>query len=138
MIENTKQGIVLFDGVCNFCNGTVQFIIARDKGNKFLFASLQSDAAKSLLKKHQLEDMQKDLDTIIYIQEEQVYFRSDAILEIARHLNGIYKALYYLKVLPKFFRDGCYRLFSRHRYLLFGKKESCMLSSVEVRKKFIL
>lgn len=125
---------VLFDGVCNFCNGWVKFIVKRDPKQYFRFASLQSDVAAALLKERQME---VSLNTIVLLEGDQHYTESTAILRICKHLTGFWKLLYLLRFIPKPIRDGCYRLFAKNRYRFFGKQESCLLPTPELRKRFL-
>ncbi len=123
--------VILFDGVCNLCNSTVSFIIERDKENKFVFAPLQSDYAKRLK-----SEFVNDLSTIILVDNETEYVRSTAVLRILKELNG-YRWLKIFLIIPIPIRDFFYRLISSKRYMLFGKRKSCMLPSKDLLKKFI-
>ena len=128
------KAIILFDGVCNLCNSTVQFIIKRDVNNNFKFASLQSDFGQSFLKSKNIDT--KNLATIIVIEEDNFYQESTAILRIVEKLKGFHWVKFLL-IVPKFIRDFVYKVVSKNRYLLFGKQESCMLPSKNLKKKFI-
>lgn len=134
---NTRgnKGIILFDGVCNLCSGAVLFIIKRDRHAKFLFASLQSPFGQQQLKKIGLE--REAIQTIILMRGADVFYRSDAALEIARGLNGIWPSLYILKIIPAFLRDALYNYISRNRYKFFGKKDTCMIPTPELQSRFI-
>ncbi|EOR21765.1 thiol-disulfide oxidoreductase DCC [Niallia nealsonii AAU1] len=125
--------IVLFDGVCNLCNKSVQFIIKRDPHNQFFFASLQSEMGKSLLEKHHLSEV----DSVVLIKDDMYYIESDAALEICRHLSSGWKLLAILKGIPSFIRDPLYRFVARNRYRWFGKQDSCMLPTEEMEKRFL-
>lgn len=129
--------IILFDGVCNLCNGFVQFVIKRDKKNTFKFASLQSERAKQLL--HDYNFSENKLDSIVLIDAvaHKAWTESSAALRIARELGGIYGILYAFIILPRFFRDGLYRLVSRNRYRWFGRKKECMLPGPDTKDRFI-
>ena len=124
---------VLFDGVCNLCSKSVQFIIKRDPHNQFLFASLQSEMGKSLLEKHHLSEV----DSVVLIKEDMYYMESDAALEICRHLSSGWKLLAILKVIPSSIRDPLYQFVARNRYRWFGKQDSCMLPTEEMKKRFL-
>ena len=131
---------MLYDGVCGLCNRLVQFILKRDRNHRFLFASLQSELAETLLKRHG-EDAH-DLDTFYVVIDhdkpgERVLMRSDAILHVVRTLGGIWSMASVGSVLPKVIRDAMYGLVARNRYRVFGKHESCMLPSPEHRAKFL-
>jgi predicted DCC family thiol-disulfide oxidoreductase YuxK len=127
--------VVFFDGVCNLCNQSVDFIIKRDTGNNFLFASLQSEAARSLLKNKSI-DLQS-IRTIILLKDGKTFYRSDAILEIVRQLSAPWPLLYVFKIVPRFIRDGMYNLVSKHRYNWFGKQDTCRVPSKEERARFL-
>jgi len=131
-----KQNIIIFDGVCNFCNKSVNFIIKRDTNFHFLFTPNQSTQAEELLKKYGLSDI--SLSTIILIKNDKYYVKSDAILEIIKELSGYWYLFGIFKVLPKSFRDFIYNFISKNRYKLFGKKEFCMMPSKEIKERFIL
>ena len=132
---NTMKQVILFDGVCNFCNSAVQFIIKRDKKNRYLFAALQSEEGRKLLTAHHLPS--DKVSTIILISGEKVYDRSTAALKIARHLSGWWPLLYPLIILPAFMRDIPYNIIARNRYKWFGKKEICVIPTPELRARFL-
>ena len=128
-----KHNIVLFDGVCNFCEASVNFIIKHDSQKQFHFMAQSSEEAQYFLEEHKLEE----LDSIILFSNAKIYAHSDAALEIAKALDGWYRNLYLFRFIPKFFRDWVYRLVAKYRYRIFGKKESCMMPSDEVRERFL-
>lgn len=127
--------IILFDGVCNLCNSSINFIIKHNHKKQFLFASLQSDVAKEIL----LQFSQKKiaLDSIVFIENNIIYDKSTAILRISRYLNGGYKLLYGIIIIPKFIRDGLYNQIAKNRYNWFGKKKNCMIPAPEVKSRFL-
>lgn len=132
--ENKK--IVLFDGVCNLCNGAVTFIIKHDKKDVFRFASLQSELGKKLIKERGMDPDQ--LESIILIEPGKAYYKkSTAALEIAKDLSGGYSLLKNFLFLPQGFRDVVYDFISNNRYKWFGKKESCMIPTPELKAKFL-
>ena len=126
--------IILFDGDCNFCDQSVQFIIKRDPQGLFKFASLQSEIGKKLLNKY---NTPSDLDSFVLIEGNHCYFKSSAALRICKNLKGVWKLLYVLLVVPKPLRDFFYGIIAENRYKWFGIKESCMLPSPEERKRFL-
>jgi len=126
--------IILFDGVCNLCNSTVQFIIKRDINNEFKFASLQSDFGQSFLEEKNMNT--EILSTIILIEGDEFYTESSAVLRIVKRLKGYYWTKFFL-IVPKFIRNFVYKLVSKYRYLLFGEQVSCMIPSKELKEKFI-
>lgn len=123
--------IVLFDGVCNLCNGAVQFIIARDKHQGFRFASLQSAFGQ------QYQEQVGEVDSILLVEEGRVYQKSTAALRIARRLKGLWPMLYIFIIIPPFLRDFIYDIIARNRYRWFGKKESCWLPTPDLKARFI-
>jgi predicted DCC family thiol-disulfide oxidoreductase YuxK len=130
------MNIVLFDGLCNFCNTTVLKIIKYDKRNQLKFSSLQSEFGKKMLKLHNMEE--DDLSTIVFIKNDQeVYKETTAVIEIIKLLEGKPKILLIFRIMPQKIRDYFYRVFSRNRYKLFGKKDSCIMPPLEIRNKFI-
>jgi len=126
--------IIFFDGVCNLCNNSVQFIIKRDKKNKFKFASLQSSFAKNNLSKH--IDVDK-LESIVLLNEDKLYSKSTAALLIARELSGMWPMFYVFIIIPSFIRDWFYNVIAKNRYRIFGKKDSCMIPSPAFKEKFL-
>ncbi len=129
------QRIILFDGVCNFCNRTVRVIIKYDKTDKFHFAQLQSDFAKALLLKQGLD--QKELSSVILIDGDQVYTKSDAVIRIAQQLRGWPTIFSYSKWLPKAIRNFFYDFIARYRYRLFGKQDNCIMPDKKMQDKFL-
>ncbi|MCG9972331.1 thiol-disulfide oxidoreductase DCC family protein [Christiangramia crocea] len=132
--ENKK--IVLFDGVCNLCNGAVQFIIKHDKKDVFRFASLQSESGRKLVEERGLDP--DEIDSIMLIEPGVAYYRkSTAALEISRDLSGGYSLLKNFLGLPEGFRDLIYDLIAKNRYKWFGKKDECMIPTPELKSKFL-
>ena len=134
-IDTQAELLVLFDGVCNLCNGAVQFIIKRDPAAKIRFASLQSDFASSLLKKFGV--VPGSLYSIIVIENNTMLERSDAILAIASHLKGFWRGFRIFRIVPRFIRDGIYDLVATYRYRVFGRQDSCMIPTPELKARFI-
>ena len=134
-IDTGGKIVVLFDGVCNLCNGTVQFIIKRDKSSKFLFASLQSDFGQSQLLKLGLDPTQ--LHSIVVLENGKFYERSDAALKIASGLSQPWSTLGLFRILPRFLRDFAYDVVAKNRYKIFGKQETCMIPTPEMKAKFL-
>jgi len=135
MINFKNKSIILFDGVCNLCNNSIQFIIKRDKKQRFLYASLQSDAAQSILLQFQLKNT--DFDSIILIKDGRVYQKSTAILKITKHLSGGWKLNYGFVIIPKFIRDFIYNIVAKNRYKWFGKRDVCMVPTEELQMRFL-
>jgi predicted DCC family thiol-disulfide oxidoreductase YuxK len=128
------SSIVLFDGVCNFCNGAVNFIIKHDGKKRFKFAPLQSEVGQRLRATYAIGD---DIDSIVLIEDEKAYLHSTAGLRIARGLGGILSLGYAAIVVPAFIRDFLYREFAKRRYRLFGRQDACMMPTPDVRDRFL-
>lgn len=136
MLDKTNDtAIILFDGVCNLCNSSVQFIINRDKKNIFRFASIQSEVGTNLLKLYNFD--LSITDSIILIENGKAYSRSTAALRISKRLSGLYCLLYVFIIVPPFIRNAIYDLVAKNRYKWFGKKKECMVPTEEMRSKFI-
>jgi predicted DCC family thiol-disulfide oxidoreductase YuxK len=145
--------VILFDGVCNLCNGVVRFIIKRDKKNVFKFASLQSAYGEEFLKNHILPQIlqrtriksvrsaksagEKYLETIVLVDGENIYTQSDAVIAILKSLGGVWKLAAVFKIIPKPVRNGVYRFIAKYRYNVFGKRGTCMVPTEEMKGKFI-
>ena len=127
--------VILFDGVCNLCNGFVQFVIKRDKKNIFRYASLQSDFGQQFLQKNKLNAV--EFKSIILIVDNNYFSQSTAALKIFKELNGGWKLLYGFIIVPKFIRDAVYYFIAKNRYKWFGKMESCMVPTKELAEKFL-
>ncbi len=125
--------VILFDGVCNFCNSTINYVLDHD-GGRHQFASLQSAFGQQLLLKHHRSP--NDFDTVLLYEEGRLYEKSDAVLRIARHVKG-WQWLWFFRFLPLFIRNGIYQVMARNRYSWFGKRESCRLPSPEERCRFV-
>lgn len=131
----TEKNIILFDGVCNLCVSSVQFIIKRDPVGIFYFASLQSDVGVRL--SENFGALIEKTDSIILIKGDKCYIESDAALKIASKLKGGWKLLYIFIIIPKPLRDAVYRYVARNRYKWFGKKDACMIPTPDLEKRFI-
>ncbi|MCL1043735.1 thiol-disulfide oxidoreductase DCC family protein [Shewanella electrodiphila] len=129
------QHIIIFDGVCNLCNGAVNFIIKRDHKDVFAFTPMQSETARALMTEYQLENI--GFDSFILIKDGKYLLRSDAALEITKDLSGLWFLCRVFKVLPTGFQDYFYRVLAHNRYRIFGKKETCMLPTPELKSKFL-
>lgn len=129
------KSIILFDGVCNFCNKTVNIIIKHDRTDKFRFAPLQSVYSQDMLFKFGLS--QQALSSVILIEEGQLFTKSDAVIKIAHQLSGWPQLFFYTKWIPKVIRNFFYDVLAKYRYRLFGKKTSCMVPSKKMQDKFL-
>jgi predicted DCC family thiol-disulfide oxidoreductase YuxK len=131
----SDKGIILFDGVCNYCNTMVNFALKRDKKDFLLFTPLQSDAGLALREKY---GVAPSVDSFIYIEKEKAYLYSTAALKVSKHLSGAWPLLAAFFIVPPFIRDGVYKWVARNRYKWFGKKDACMIPTPAVRAKFLL
>ncbi len=133
MIDN-KQ-IILFDGVCNLCNKLVKFIIKKDKHAKFRFASIQSTAGQKLLRQHNLP--LDDLESFVLIIDNIYFLKSSAGLHILKELGSIWKLFYIFIIIPIVLRDFVYDRIANSRYKIFGKQDSCMVPTAELKDRFL-
>ena len=131
----TDKSILLFDGVCNLCNGFVQFVIKRDPQAIFRFAALQSEAGQTLLQKANMPT--KELSTVVLYENGKFYTHSDVPLRVVRKFGGAWPLLYGFVIIPKFIRDGIYNWIARNRYRWFGKRESCMIPTPDLKARFL-
>lgn len=127
--------MVLFDGVCNLCNGFVQFIIKRDPKARFRFGALQSEEARDMLQGTDVRP--EDLSTVIYVRNGRVLTRSSAALHVLKDLGGAWAIAYGFIIVPPFIRDAVYHWVARNRYKWFGQRESCMIPTPELRSRFL-
>lgn len=135
--------VVLFDGVCNFCNASVAFVLDHEREDRLLFAPLQSDAARTLIAEICGEAAARELapegepSSMIFIEDGKLYERSSAALRIARHLRAPWRWLRVLTIVPRPIRDFFYRVLARNRYRWFGKREECRVPTPELRARFL-
>ena len=130
------EQIVLFDGVCNLCNSSVNFIVDRDPKVRFKFAALQSEKGQELLSQI-LRANESSFDSIVLISNNSVYIKSSAALRIARHLNGLWPILYSFMIIPKPLRDFVYDFIAKNRYKWFGKSDVCRIPTPDLQSRFI-
>ncbi|GAB3807259.1 thiol-disulfide oxidoreductase DCC family protein [Virgibacillus kimchii] len=126
--------IILFDGVCNFCNKSIQFIIKRESCDNLRFASLQGKVGQSILKKHNIP---LDVNSFVLIKDNKAYLRSDAALRICKYLKQPWKLMTFFLIIPKPIRNAVYSLIANNRYKFFGKSESCKIPSPEIHDRFL-
>ena len=134
-MDPLSQKIILFDGVCNLCSATVQFVLKRDHKSQFLFGSLQSDAGRKLLSRAGLPVDQ--FHSFVLFEKDKVYTRSSAVLRVARHLGGGWSLFYVFMLVPRFLRDAIYNWIARNRYRWFGKKNECWIPRPEWKARFL-
>jgi len=131
-----ENPIILFDGVCNFCNGAINFVLKQDKKGIFRFAPLQSETGQSLLNRYNLST--KEFDSFVLIDNGKVYKKSAASLQVMNKLPWYWKELQLLKIIPTAFRDAIYDFIAKNRYKWFGKKDQCMIPTPEIRNRFLV
>lgn len=131
----TPGPILLFDGVCNLCNGLVRFIVKRDQRGKIRFAPLQSTDGHSLRKKFNQDS--DDIDTIFYINGSKYFIKSVAVLHILKDIGRGWQLFYVFIIIPKFIRDFVYDLIARTRYRIFGKTDTCMVPDEDINERFL-
>ncbi|MFK5878541.1 MAG: DCC1-like thiol-disulfide oxidoreductase family protein [Flavobacteriaceae bacterium] len=129
------QPLLFFDGVCNLCNSSVKTIVKKDHHQKFKYASIQSDAAKEILL--QFDDYNSEIDSIILLNQNQLFYKSSAILRVCKILGSWYNFLLIFWIIPKPIRNWMYDFVAKNRYRWFGKRESCMLPSEELKERFL-
>ena len=134
-INYGDSSVVIFDGACNLCNGVVNFIIKRDPQAMFLFTLGQSEAAGQLASHYNIDESFDE--TFVLVRQNQCYYRSDAVLEIASQLTGGWRFLRVLKLIPSGLRDWLYGLVAGHRYGWFGRRDVCMTPTDEVAQRFV-
>jgi predicted DCC family thiol-disulfide oxidoreductase YuxK len=130
-----EHDVILFDGVCNLCNGWVRFVIRRDRGHHYRFAPLQSSVARRILAAAGVDP--EALDSVVLVEGGRAYTRSDAALRILRRLGRGWPALALLRVVPRFVRDIVYDWIAAHRYRWFGRQAVCMVPTPELRARFL-
>lgn len=134
-MDTSEHPVLLFDGVCNFCNASVQWVLQHDRQGVFHFASLQSEAGRALLKKHDLDP--QHFDSVVVVDGPRCLLRSDAAFEILRRIGGPWRALTVLQLLPRSLRDAVYDWIARNRYRWWGKREACMIPRPEWKERFL-
>jgi predicted DCC family thiol-disulfide oxidoreductase YuxK len=131
----TNFSIILFDGECNLCNSSVNFVIRHDKKNHFRFAALQSETGKELLRQFKITNFPNE--SFVLIENNKTFTRSTAVLRVTKHLNKLYPLLYVFIIIPSPIRNFLYDLTARNRYRWFGKRDQCMIPTAELRSKFL-
>ena len=133
-IDEIKNPLILFDGVCNLCNSSINFVIDRDKDQRFRFASLQSDLGQAIIARYRGK---LDLDSVVLYQNGQILEKSDAALAIASKLSGLWPMLGIFRIIPGPLRDVVYDWIAKNRYKWFGKKDSCRIPTPELKSLFL-
>ena len=136
-MNTENKSVILFDGVCNLCNASVNFVLKNDTKKHFVFASLQSDVAKQLLLHHKLKKNDNILDSIVLINNDTVHKKSTAALLIAKKLRFPYSFLSVFLIIPPFIRDFIYDIIAKYRYSWFGKKPTCRIPTKAEKERFL-
>lgn len=132
----SQPAVILFDGVCNLCNGFVQFVIRHDARGHFRFTSLQSEAGQKLLAEHGIK-VTAIPETVVLVEQGRLHTHSTAVLHILRGLGGVWQLFYVGLLLPRVLRDALYRFVARHRYQWFGQQDACMLPTPDLAQRFL-
>ncbi|NVJ86264.1 MAG: DUF393 domain-containing protein [Algoriphagus sp.] len=132
---NESKSVIFFDGVCNLCNRSIDFILQRDKKNQFLVGALQDEFSKKVLSNYSVKP--DYLDSLVLLEKGKIFYRSTAALKIAKQLSGLWPLFYGFVVLPSWLRDPIYDWIGRNRYRWFGKKSTCRIPTPEERAKFL-
>lgn len=127
--------ILLFDGECNLCNGSVQFVIERDKKGKVKFCSIQSETGEKLMSKHNIPN--NYLASIILIENNKIYYKSTAALRLSKHMDSLWPSLFAFIIIPAFIRNWVYDFIAKNRYKWFGKTETCWIMTPELKDRFL-
>ena len=135
IIPKNKQ-LILFDGVCNLCNSSVLYVIKRDKENRFLFAPLQSETGKAIIKKYNIDTTKVD-SILLYSEDKGIKIKSSAALHIAKHLGFPQNLLSIFFIIPTPIRNWVYNYIAKNRYKWYGKKNACMIPTPELKAKFL-
>lgn len=135
MNAKPEYSIILFDGVCNLCNGVVQFILRHDKAGRFKFAALQSDTGQRILRQHGLPP--EGVNSFLLLENGRLFSRSTAALRLARRLGGFYSLAYLLMLVPQPLRDFVYKMVATNRYRFFGQRESCAIPTPDRKERFL-
>ncbi|HPH38168.1 MAG TPA: thiol-disulfide oxidoreductase DCC family protein [Sediminibacterium sp.] len=133
-ITSNTNPVILFDGVCNLCNSSVQFVIKHDPKKQFRFASIQGDYGQQVLKQFHLPP--DSLNSFILLEDNQIYTHSTGALKVAKQLSGAWPMLYAFIIIPPFIRNAVYQLIANNRYKWFGKKETCAIPSPDLKALF--
>lgn len=135
LMKLENNGIILFDGVCNLCNNSVDYVIRKDPDRYFRFASLQSESGAFFIQKYEIDT--RKIDSVLLVENEKIYYKSTAALKIAKKMKGPVKLLYGFIIVPPFIRNVVYDIIAKNRYRWFGKRETCRLPTNEERELFL-
>ncbi|MBH0161945.1 thiol-disulfide oxidoreductase DCC family protein [Fictibacillus sp. 26RED30] len=133
--DEVNGAVLLFDGVCNLCNGSVQFILKHEKSNELKFSAIQSQAGQKLLSHYNMDPAQ--MNSVILVKDGKIYTESDAVAATSLFLRFPYSLGQYLKIVPRPIRNAFYKKIANNRYRWFGQKESCMIPAPDLRNRFL-
>lgn len=137
MIDLPKhKKLILFDGVCNLCNTSIQYVIKHDKKDLFLFTALQSTVGKEIIKAYEIDQSKTD-SILLYSKENGVYSKSTAALKISKHLGFPINLMQVFYIVPSFIRNRVYNYIAKNRYKWYGKQEHCIMPTPEIKAKFL-
>jgi predicted DCC family thiol-disulfide oxidoreductase YuxK len=134
-VDNTLNKVLYFDGVCNLCNGAIQFTLKRNKKQDIYFASLQSEIGQVMMKKYGIDN--NNLSSLIFVENGIPYTESTGALKVTKYLNGLWPLMVAFLIVPKFIRDSVYKFIAKNRYKWFGKQEVCWLPTPELKNRFL-
>lgn len=134
-VDTTHKTILLFDGYCNMCNSSVQFVLRHEKNSHLLFTSLQSEAGTELLKQYNIDPSKTD--SFVLIENNKAYIKSSAALRTTKYLKGLYPILFGFIIVPPFIRNFVYDFIAKNRYKWYGKLDSCMMPDENLAKRFL-
>jgi predicted DCC family thiol-disulfide oxidoreductase YuxK len=132
---NEVPNLILFDGVCNLCNASVQFVIRHDRAGKFRFAAIQSEIGREIFQRHGLDPA--NLQTFVLITDGRIFVRSDAAIEVVARFGGAWRLLRIFSLVPRSVRDAIYSFIAQNRYRWFGRQEVCMIPTPEIKERFL-
>ena len=132
---NSSKSVLIFDGICNLCDGLFRFVVKRDRNNNFLFATLQSKRGRDLLRKYQRPS--DNLETLVLIEKDKCFVRSTAFIRILKTMGGIWRLFYLLIFVPRPLRDWVYDFIAERRYDIFGMKSECMVPTKKLKDRFL-
>ena len=129
--------IILFDGLCNLCSSSVQFVIKHDPKAVYKFASLQSEVGQKLLLDNGFSITDNNFSSFILLENNKIYTESTAALRVARNLNGLLPILYCTIIIPSFIRNAVYKFISKNRYKWFGQRTECWIPTIDLKNRFL-
>lgn len=130
-----NKTILLFDGYCNLCHSSVQFVLKHEKNNELYFTSLQSPIGVEILKYYSINP--NEIDSLVLIEKNKAYVKSSAALRVSKYLKGLYPIAFGLLIIPSFIRNWVYDYVAKNRYKWFGKMDNCLVPDENLSKRFL-